>query len=53
MPSDKERMAAEFRKEISSLSDEDQTQLGELLRSGLLPVPSDLNQLLLAAFDAR
>ena len=50
---DKERLAAEFRKEISSLSDEDQTQLGELLRSDLLPVPSDLNQLLLATFDAR
>ncbi len=50
---DKERLAAEFKKEISGLSDEDQTQLGELLRSGLLPVPSDLNQLLLAAFDAR
>ena len=50
---DKERLAAEFRKEISSLSDEDQTQLGELLRSGLLPVPSDLNQMLLATFDAR
>lgn len=50
---DKERLAAEFRKEVGSLSDEDQTQLGELLRSGLLPVPSDLNQLLLAAFDAR
>jgi len=50
---DKERLAVEFKKEISGLSDEDQTQLGELLRSGLLPVPSDLNQLLLAAFDAR
>lgn len=50
---DKERLAAEFKKEIAGLSDEDQTQLGRLLRSGLLPVPSDLNQLLLAAFDAR
>ena len=50
---DKERLAAEFRNEITILSDEDQTQLGELLRSGLLPVPTDLNQLLLAAFDAR
>ncbi len=50
---DKERLAAEFRKEIGGLSDEDQAQLGELLRSGLLPVPSDLNQLLLTAFDAR
>ena len=50
---DKEQLAAEFKREINALSDEDQTQLGELLRSGLLPVPSDLNQLLLAAFEAR
>jgi len=50
---EKERLAGEFKKEIASLSAEDQTELGELLRSGLLPVPTDLNQLLLAAFDAR
>lgn len=50
---EKELLAADFRKEITSLSAEDQTQLGELLRSGLLPVPTDLNQLLLTAFDAR
>jgi hypothetical protein len=49
---EKELLANDFKKEIASLSTEDQTQLGELLRSGLLPVPSDLNQLLLAAFDA-
>jgi hypothetical protein len=51
--SEKQRMAAEFKAEIADLSTEDRAQLGELLRSGLLPVPSDLNQLLLAAFDAR
>jgi hypothetical protein len=50
---EKERLAEDFKKEIVSLSAEDQAQLGELLRSGMLPVPSDLNQLLLAAFDAR
>lgn len=50
---EKELLAAEFRKEIAPLSDEEKTHLGELLRQGLLPVPSDLNQLLLAAFDAR
>jgi len=50
---EKELLAGEFKKEIGSLSAEDQTELGELLRSGLLPVPNDLNQLLLAAFDAR
>jgi len=49
--SEKQRMAAEFKAEIASLNDEDRDQLGQLLRSGLLPVPSDLNQLLLAAFD--
>ena len=48
---EKERLAGEFRKELATLSAEDQAQLGTLLRSGLLPVPSDLNQLLLAAFD--
>jgi hypothetical protein len=49
---EKELLAADFRKEITTLSAEEQTQLGGLLRSGLLPVPTDLNQLLLAAFDA-
>jgi hypothetical protein len=51
--SEKQRMAAEFKAEIASMNEEDRDQLGHLLRSGLLPVPSDLNQLLLAAFDAR
>jgi hypothetical protein len=51
--SEKQRMAAEFKSEVTALSDEDRAQLGELLRSGLLPVPTDLNQLLLAAFEAR
>jgi hypothetical protein len=50
---EKQRMAEEFKTELAELSAEDQTQLGELLRSGLLPVPTDLNQLLLAAFEAR
>ncbi len=51
--SEKQRMAEEFKAELAALPAEDQAQLGQLLRSGLLPVPSDLNQLLLAAFDAR
>ena len=50
--SEKQRLAGEFKTEIAALSAEDRTQVGELLRSGLLPVPSDLNQLLLAAFEA-
>jgi hypothetical protein len=51
--SEKQRMATEFKAELEALPAEDQAQLGELLRSGLLPVPSDLNQLLLAVFDGR
>jgi hypothetical protein len=49
---EKENLATGFRKEITTLSAEEQTQLGELLRKRLLPIPSDLNQMLLAAFDA-
>jgi hypothetical protein len=51
--SEKERLASEFKAEVVTLSAEEQAQLGELLRKNMLPVPSDLNQLLLAAFDAR
>ena len=50
---EKERLAGEFGKEIASLSVEERSQLGELLRQGLLPIPGDLNQLLLAAFESR
>lgn len=50
---DKARMAAEFKADLVSLNDDDLAQLEKLLRSGLLPVPSDLNQLLLAAFEDR
>ena len=50
---EKERLAGEFRKELASLPPEEQSQLGDLLRQGLLPVPSDLNQLLLTAFESR
>jgi len=50
---EKQRLAGEFKSELASLSPQDQDELGKLLRSGLLPVPNDLNQLLLAAFDAR
>jgi hypothetical protein len=50
---EKERLAGEFKRELVDLSEEDRAQLGELLRSGLLPVPTDLNQLLLTAFEER
>jgi len=49
--SEKQRMAAEFKTEIAGMPAEDQVQVRKLLRSGLMPVPSDLNQLLLAAVD--
>jgi hypothetical protein len=48
---EKERLAGEFKRELVDLSVEDRAHLGELLRSGLLPVPNDLNQLLLTAFE--
>jgi hypothetical protein len=51
--SEKERMAREFKAEIAALPAEDQKQIGELLRKRMLPVPGDLNQLLLATFEAR
>lgn len=51
--SEKERMAREFKAELAALPPDDQAQIGDLLRKRMLPVPSDLNQLLLAAFDAR
>lgn len=50
---DKTRMAAEFKADLVALNDDDLAQLEKLLRSGLLPVPNDLNQLLLAAFEDR
>ena len=51
--SEKERMAQEFKAELAALPPEERAQIGELLRTRMLPVPSDLNQLLLATFDAR
>lgn len=49
--SEKMHLAAEFQKEVKSLPVEDAAQLRQAVRKGLLPVPSDLNQLLLAALD--
>jgi hypothetical protein len=51
--SEKQRMAREFKAELAALPAEDQAQIGELLRKRMLPVPGDLNQLLLATFEAR
>ena len=48
---EKRTLAAEFQKDVKSLPDEDARQLRQAMEKGLLPVPSDLNRLLLAAFD--
>lgn len=45
------RLAFEFRKEIRGMPEEDMKQLRGTLQQGLLPVPPDLNRLLLAQFD--
>ena len=47
----KESLAAEFREELKSFPDEEQATLRTVVEKGLLPVPADLNQLLLAAFQ--
>ena len=47
----KESLAAEFREELKSFPDEEQETLRTVVEKGLLPVPADLNQLLLAAFQ--
>ena len=44
---EKSRLAAEFRQQVAELSPEETAQLAELLRRQVLPVPRDLNDLLL------
>jgi hypothetical protein len=46
--SQKERLAVEFKRETADLGEEERRQLMTLLEQHLLPVPADLNQLLLA-----
>lgn len=48
---EKEFLAGEFRKEIATLPPEEQARVAELLREGLLPVPSDFNRMLLGAVE--
>lgn len=50
-PQEKERVAAEFRAALAAMAPEDQDRFGEALRQGLLPVPDDLGQMLLAALE--
>jgi len=48
---EKEFLADEFREELKSIPAEEQQNLRTVVEKGLLPVPSDLNDLLLAAFN--
>lgn len=50
---DKQVLASEFRAEAQSLDDEERSMLVGLLRQGLLPVPADINAMLLASIDER
>ena len=45
---EKERLAVQFRHETAELPEDERRQLTALLEQHLLPVPTDLNQLLLA-----
>ena len=46
---EKQLIASEFRKEVKTLPGEDAIRLRKALEKGLMPVPTDLGQLLLAA----
>ena len=48
---EKSRLAAEFRQQVADLSREETAQLAELLRRQVLPVPRDLNNMLLAELE--
>lgn len=50
-PEEMRRLAAEFRRETRALPEEELEKLREQLQKGLLPVPPDLNRLLLAALN--
>ena len=48
---EQEFLADEFKQELKNLPEEQATELRGLLERGLLPVPTELNQRLLAAFN--
>jgi hypothetical protein len=48
---EKQVLATEFQKEVKALPPEDLLQVRQAIEKNVLPVPSDLNRLLLAAFD--
>ena len=49
---DKLELASQFRQEIAGLPDDERGQLLVVLEKNLLPVPADLNRLLLAELQA-
>jgi hypothetical protein len=49
---EKQRLAGEFRREVAALPIDEAEKLGRILQQGLLPVPADFNQMLLAALVA-
>jgi len=48
---EKQALIAQFRREVKSMPDEERAPLRQALEHRLLPVPADLNQLLLAQLD--
>ena len=48
---EKRILATEFQKEVKALPPEDLLQVRQAIEKNVLPVPSDLNRLLLAAFE--
>lgn len=50
---EKELLAGEFKKAVDELPPEEQAKVGRLLREGLLPVPSDFNQMLLGVVQEK
>lgn len=48
---EKRGIAAEFRAATIGMPPEEQAQLSAVLRQGLLPLPEDLGQLMLAALE--
>lgn len=49
---DKEALAVQFKEEIGTLSEEDRARFIDVVRSGLLPVPPDLNRMFLAVLQS-
>lgn len=50
---EKRALVLQFRDEVEALSSVERERFIEVVRSGMLPVPQDLNQSFLAALDAR